>query len=1043
MSRVETKSFQIYCSMLTLVLFNAGTAQALSLVSNLTELVRADTPIGNNPNPKIPPNSDSWYWAAQSFSTDANPHILVSIEAIVGNGSFSPPPEVVAELHSDDNGTIGSLLTTFLAPEMWDIPSLQTFIPQGAITLQANTIYWFVLGVRQPGDGTFFWSYAASNAYSGPGTLLGYADSIDSGGTWSYGTDFPYFFQVSIAEPGPSSNTFDADTEGWLAVEVQNGYILPITDSTTPGWTVEGNPDGTLLITDIFAETFFSAPAAYLGQQCAVFNGHLQFDIQIAETDGVAYPAVILTGAAKTLYYNLLPTPVSVWTTRRIPLSSADWRVDSWTGPLASDADMLEVLSDLRGLYINAEWHTGYDYTMLDNVALTGPACGDPDFPYPPGDLDQDCRVNLIDFAVLAGQWMKGDCTDFNQWCFGADFDFDTAIGLPDLTFLASEWLQDTGPGSTPIPCPELLPVFMVTQSGITAEQATALAQALMIPPDQLIYDGSQALYFDPATHRQLPTVAVVDPDLIQQLTLDTENESHAPLSFEGLDFAAILDMPVFDPQSALDQTAAAFLAVGLAPDGQPQVKHTYFEAYDVFDQPVVPEKPINTEVRYQFKLNDIPLVGPGAHVAVAYDALGNVTQLHYALRELTVGAEYPVIARAEAVREYRQFFPGQNVNVDARLVYYAPALGDFGEVTTLIPHWDCGGTMIRDGQPVQLLRHRFPAIRDPALVPTIELLLDQDGPEIFVSGIVRGNQHYTQEWSSNAADLSGFSDSSQFSFTPQSTSAISRVSVQLRVRNSNGVSANRVGWAVLKPLQIDKALPAEGRGTVNFGCERAVSDLGADNQAGFVKRFRDAGITEAFNLNSPDAWERDFKGGETGLDAYFADNADIVLYIGHGWGGAFTFETGKDDSQLQPDDVYHAWGNWDAEWLALLSCEVLEGDYNGRKWYQRWGPAFDGLHLLLGFETLASDDPDFAGRFADYLLGRSFAGIVTVTLPVRDAWMTAKEEEQPEDRAVVIMGAYGVDNVSNYQDYFWGQGSVGPDLRSENIRGYWRTVFR
>lgn len=1042
MRMAETKSFLKYYSIVIIALINLGTVQASSLVSNLTELVRADTPIGNNPNPQTPPFSDAWYWAAQSFATDANPHILISIEAIVGDGSISPVPDVIAELHADDNGTIGSLLTTLTPPDMGDVPRTRSFIPQSAIVLQPGTAYWFVLGVRQPGDGTFFWSYADSNAYSGPGTLLGFADSTDSGGTWSYGIDFPYLFQISVAAPGPIANTFDGDTEGWLAVEVQNGFVLPITDSTTPGWTNEGNPGGALLIADIFAETFFSAPAFYLGQQCAVFNGHLQFDILIIDTDSIAYPAVILAGAAKTLYYNLLPTPVGVWTTRRIPLSSAGWQVGSWTGPLASDADMLEVLSDLRGLYINAEWHTGYDYTTLDNVALTGPACGDTDHPYPPGDLNQDCLVNLFDLVLLSGIWLQGNCDQSNLWCAGTDFNFDSAVNLDDMAFLAGEWLKGDGP-VLPGTCPEVLPVFQVVRSGITAEEASTLAEYLQIPATQLIYDGGQAMYFDPIAHRQLPTVAVVDPDLIQQLTTDTENEWGVPLSFEGLDFDAIRGMPSFDPQLALDLTAAAFTAAGLAPAGAPLVKHTYFEAYDIFDQPVVPEKPINTEVRYQFKLNDIPLIGPGAHVAIAYDAFGNVTQMHYALRELTAGAEYPVISKAEAVQEYRQSFPGQNVNVDARLVYYAPALGDNGAVTTLIPHWDCGGTMVQNGQTVQLLRRRIPAIRDPALVPTIELLLDQDGPEIFVYGTVAGTQSYTQEWSSNAADLSGLGDATQFSFTPQSTSAISRVSVQWRVRNSNGVSASRVGWAALKPLQIDKKLPAEGRGTVNFGCERAVSDLGAANQAGFVNRFRSAGITEAFNLNPPDAWERDFKEGETGLDAYFADNADIVLYIGHGWGGAFTFETGKDDSQLQPDDVYHAWGNWDAEWLALLSCEVLEGDYNGLKWNQRWGPAFDGLHLLLGFETLASDDPDFAGRFADYLLGRSFAGIVTVTLPVRDAWMTAKEEEQPEDRAVVIMGAYGVDNVSNYQDYFWGQGPVGPDLRSENIRGYWRTVFR
>jgi hypothetical protein len=34
------------------------------------------------------------------------------------------------------------------------------------------------------------------------------------------------------------------------------------------------------------------------------------------------------------------------------------------------------------------------------------PYCGDAQHPYPPGDLTEDCRVNLTDFAIMAGQWL-------------------------------------------------------------------------------------------------------------------------------------------------------------------------------------------------------------------------------------------------------------------------------------------------------------------------------------------------------------------------------------------------------------------------------------------------------------------------------------------------------------------------------------------------------------------------------------------------------------------------------------------------------------
>ena len=98
----------------------------------------------------------------------------------------------------------------------------------------------------------------------------------------------------------------------------------------------------------------------------------LQFDILISYSGNVAYPAVILHGAAKNLYYTIAPTPVGVWTHRIVPLVGAGWKVNSWTGAAATDADMLEVLSDLKGLYINAEWRSGPDMTYLDNVILAG-----------------------------------------------------------------------------------------------------------------------------------------------------------------------------------------------------------------------------------------------------------------------------------------------------------------------------------------------------------------------------------------------------------------------------------------------------------------------------------------------------------------------------------------------------------------------------------------------------------------------------------------------------------------------------------------------
>jgi hypothetical protein len=54
------------------------------------------------------------------------------------------------------------------------------------------------------------------------------------------------------------------------------------------------------------------------------------------------------------------------------------------------------------------------------------------------------------------------------------------------------------------------------------------------------------------------------------------------------------------------------------------------------------------------------------------------------------------------------------------------------------------------------------------------------------------------------------------------------------------------------------------------------------------------------------------------------------------------------DDAFLVPGEVYRAWGDWDAEWIALDSCLALRGDNRGY-----WANALNGGHLVMGFDTI------------------------------------------------------------------------------------------
>ena len=158
---------------------------ATVLVSNVEETTRALTDVS------------SALWAAQSFVTDATPHLLGQIETILGSASGSPA--VVAELRADQGlPGLGATLTTFSLSVSSGAPTLTTLTPASSIPLLANTAYWLVIGAT---SGAFQWAYAEGNATTGPGTLTAYGYSNDQGVTWPAGlfnSENPYQVRIQV-----------------------------------------------------------------------------------------------------------------------------------------------------------------------------------------------------------------------------------------------------------------------------------------------------------------------------------------------------------------------------------------------------------------------------------------------------------------------------------------------------------------------------------------------------------------------------------------------------------------------------------------------------------------------------------------------------------------------------------------------------------------------------------------------------------------------------------------------------------------------------
>lgn len=92
--------------------------------------------------------------------------------------------------------------------------------------------------------------------------------------------------------------------------------------------------------------------------------------------------------------------------------------------------------------YVRVDDQSGGGTAELDAVSDVS-CCGDWKHPYPQGDLNRDCRVDLADVTVLSGWWTGGvDASDGRTEV--ADLYPDGQVDLADFMVLAEHWLACT-----------------------------------------------------------------------------------------------------------------------------------------------------------------------------------------------------------------------------------------------------------------------------------------------------------------------------------------------------------------------------------------------------------------------------------------------------------------------------------------------------------------------------------------------------------------------------------------------------------------------
>jgi hypothetical protein len=262
---------------------------------------------------------------------------------------------------------------------------------------------------------------------------------------------------------------------------------------------------------------------------------------------------------------------------------------------------------------------------------------------------------------------------------------------------------------------------------------------------------------------------------------------------------------------------------------------------------------------------------------------------------------------------------------------------------------------------------------------------------------------------------------------------------VGVQVTDANGATVQAIqSVAVLAVPQA--SLPAPGNHVIDWGTESPYDPgIGAGDRADWRNGMTLGGAgAETFLWIGTSSWKEDFIDAPNGINDFEVDNADITLYIGHGNPTVFTFTggPGSNPTTLFFNEAGHSWGNYDAEWLCLLSCDVLQYDWNGLKAWQRWGPNFDGLHTLLGFSSPAYPGTGFPSRFAQNMLGSLFQIPPKFPSPIVSAWFSAANACGTGTPAA--LGPIGPGNVWDYGDYFWGKGPVGPTIHSSQVIGWW-----
>jgi len=379
-----------------------------------------------------------------------------------------------------------------------------------------------------------------------------------------------------------------------------------------------------------------------------------------------------------------------------------------------------------------------------------------------------------------------------------------------------------------------------------------------------------------------------------------------------------------------------------------------------------------------------------------------------------------------------------------------------------------------------------IPATDDERYVPAVTLSASADGSTIRAHAVVRGGTPpYTYIWGGSDAEVSrSTGDSIQYTAQARATeSLLSDRNFRLRTTERVSVTVIDANGVAIHGQQI---VPVRPHPNLNSHGPISSPSYGAESPAdpgewtacrvGWQNGMGTSGAgggTQSFAWLGDDAWPGDFiepnpagtlvaspwVNGDADYRNWGINTADLVIDIADGNADMKTamqpgaplseYATANLYSTALSDDVginlngygspawytvnyAAAWGptgpNDTLDWLLLDDCDMLDPDDGyGLNVAQRWGVAFNGLHVLAGFSSLDYGDGPFENTVANNILGVGGSPQTIV-----QAWFNAAQSTGAGTPAAIgpaLSVGGGLFWMADIDDYYWGKGSVGPTL--------------